>query len=124
MPKEQLAAIFKEIDFLKSGSLSYTQFVASCLSEKDLEGDRLYVVFRTWDLDKDGILSKADCEKFVNSEYPEMLKSDSGQELLTEFDKEELQEVNKHQKSWLKTQPIDFAITHTFHRLQPKGTSD
>lgn len=80
---EELSLCFKELDMTGRGTLGYTQFVASCMLTKEyIKDDIVYMVFRIWDVDRDGLLSLDDFTTFIQGEYPGFLESSYGKELL------------------------------------------
>jgi len=85
--EKKLQDIFSELDIGKVGLISYTQFIAACLLDKlYLKDDNMYAVFRTWDMDCDGALSVQDLSGFLSSEYPGLLESNFGKEMMLEFE--------------------------------------
>lgn len=70
--------------------------MAACLLSKEyIKDDTIYMVFRTWDVDRDGSLSLEDFTSFIESEYPGLLEKPFGKELIAEFEENSYANVRK-----------------------------
>ena len=79
---------FFSIDFMEVEAISYTQFIAACISQNPdyLQDERIFVVFRNVDIDNDGAISNSDFESFLKQEFGEpFLKTEFGVGLIEEF---------------------------------------
>ena len=84
--KETLINVFQALDIHQNKQLTYTQFVSGGLPTSFfIKEDVVAVVFRFFDHDKDGLLTKKDQNNFINYEYPGMLETAYGKKMLLEF---------------------------------------
>ena len=87
LDEKDLTECFRALDIGEIEAISYTQFVAGCLlSDEYIKDDTVYMVFRTWDVDRDGVLSLEDFNSFITSEYPGLLDKPYGKDLIAEFE--------------------------------------
>jgi calcium-dependent protein kinase len=83
-----LAEVLKSIDSNNSGVIDYTEFIAATLEKKKyLREDRLWSAFRVFDVDGNGLISKAELHKILNGGgLMDMQASKNIDELIAECD--------------------------------------
>jgi Ca2+-binding EF-hand superfamily protein len=75
-----------QLNIFGQKNLKYSQFVACCINaENFLKDDKIFVVFKLWDMDRDGILKKHDIEAFMSSEFPTFYNTKFGQSFIAEY---------------------------------------
>lgn len=68
-----ITELFKSIDTDKSGSISYTEFVAASMDQKIyMKEERLYEAFKTFDNDDNGKISKEELKQVLKAELVDL----------------------------------------------------
>ena len=83
--QEELKKALAKLDIFNVQKLTYTQFLATNVSEENLATDEMVtVIFKLLDIDRDGKVTKDDLNDFIRSELKFVIETKFGTELLAE----------------------------------------